>query len=167
MSIRILVFVAATATMLACGAAAQENQSQHSRGGAMPGTADSLPEECRTAGKAGNSGESMARMEAQTTPQARQGAQATMTQAQKDYLQSMAKMRGPMQTGIMAKDPDVGFICGMIPHHQGAVDMAEVVLKTGSDTEAKVFAEQVIREQGREITWMKNWLKQHAGKEPG
>ena len=167
MSIRKLSLAAAAAITLTCGAAAQEHQSQDSTRGAAPMTADGLPEECRTSAQAGDDGQSMRRIDMQSTSQDGQGMMAGMTEAQKGYLQSMAKMRGPMQTGIMAKDPDIGFICGMIPHHQGAVDMAEVVLKTGRDAEAKAFAAQVIREQGREITWMKNWLKQHAGKEPG
>jgi uncharacterized protein (DUF305 family) len=169
MSIRNLILAAAAAITLTCGALAQENHSQHSTGGAMPMTADSLPEECRTAAQAQAEGHggSMLRMDKQSASQDRQGMMARMSEAQKGYLQSMVKMRGPMQMGIMAKDPDVGFICGMIPHHQGAVDMADVVLKTGNDAEAKAFAEQVIREQGREITWMRNWLKQHARKERG
>jgi uncharacterized protein (DUF305 family) len=166
MSIRNFILAAAATITLTCGALAQENHSQHATGGAMPMTADSLPEECRTAAQTEDDGGSMLRMDKQSASQDRQGMMARMSEAQKGYLQSMAKMRGPMQTGIMAKDPDVGFICGMIPHHQGAVDMAEVVLKTGRNAEAKAFAEQVIREQGREITWMKNWLKQHAGRNP-
>lgn len=47
--------------------------------------------------------------------------------------------------GIMANDPDVAFICGMIPHYQVAVDMAEVVLKTRHTAEAKRFADQLIK----------------------
>lgn len=90
---------------------------------------------------------------------------ANLSEAQKGYLEAMMKMRGPMQMGIMANDPDVGFICGMIPHHQGAVDMAEVVLKTGHNAEAKKFAEQVIKEQGQQISWMKERLKKYADKE--
>ncbi|WP_198026458.1 DUF305 domain-containing protein [Bradyrhizobium sp. ARR65] len=89
---------------------------------------------------------------------------ANLSEAQNGYRQSMVKMRGPMRMGIMANSPDVGFICGMIPHHQGAVDMAEVVLQTGHNPEVKRFAEQVIREQGQQISWMKDWLKKYAGK---
>jgi uncharacterized protein (DUF305 family) len=62
----------------------------------------------------------------------------------------------------MAKDPDVAFICGMIPHHQSAIDMAQVVLKSGENPEARTFAEQVIRDQGREIAEMKDWLNKYA-----
>lgn len=89
---------------------------------------------------------------------------ASLSEAQKRYLQSMMKIRGPMQIGIMANDPDVGSICGMIPHHQGAVEMADIVLKTGHNAEVKRFAEQVIKQQGQQINWMKDWLKTLASK---
>jgi uncharacterized protein (DUF305 family) len=164
MAIRILVLATAAATTLAYGAAAQQNQQQPAGGGPIP-MVDSLPEECRTSAPAGGQGQTMQGMDMQSASQGGQGMMTNMTEAQKGYLQSMVKMRGPMQMGIMAQDPDVGFICGMIPHHQGAIDMAEVVLKTGNDLEAKRFAERVIRDQGREITEMKNWLKKYTKKQ--
>jgi hypothetical protein len=137
MSIRIVVLAAAAATTLACGAAAQQNQPQQPTGGGpMPMVADSLPEECRTAAQVAGQGQTMQGMDMQNASQDGQGMMANMTEAQKGYLQSMVRMHGPMQMGIMAKDPDVGFICGMIPHHQGAIDMAEVVLKTAPVREA-------------------------------
>jgi uncharacterized protein (DUF305 family) len=122
---------------------------------------DGLPKECRTT-PAANQSESMQGIDMPRTSQESQGMMADMTEAQSGYRQSMMKMRGPMQMGIMASDPDVGFICGMIPHHQGAVDMAEVVLKTGHNLEVKRFADQVIKEQGQQINWMKDWLKKYA-----
>ena len=44
----------------------------------------------------------------------------------------------------------------MIPHHQSAIDMASVVLKTGDNAEAKKMAENIIKDQGQEIAEMKN-----------
>jgi uncharacterized protein (DUF305 family) len=164
MSNRVLILVAAAAAALGCGAAAQQNEHVPMGGrGAMPMVADSLPKECRMAAHGSEPRQSVHSM----TPSMSQKGQrmANSSEAQKGYLQSMMKMRGPMRMGIMANDPDVGFICGMIPHHQGAVDMAEVVLKTGHDAEAKRFAEQVIKEQGQQIGWMKDWLKRYADKE--
>lgn len=164
MSNRVLILVAAAAAALGCGAAAQQKEQVPTSGsGAMPMAADSLPKECRMAAQGSQPSQSMHSM----TPGMSQKRQrvANLSEAQKGYLQSMMNMRGPMQMGIMAHDPDVGFICGMIPHHQGAVDMAEVVLKTGHNAEAKRFAEQVIKEQGQQIGWMKDWLKKYADKE--
>jgi uncharacterized protein (DUF305 family) len=75
---------------------------------------------------------------------------------------AQADDRKPMMMGIMAKDPDVAFICGMIPHHQAAIDLAQVALKSGTDPEARTIAEQVIRHRDREIAEMKDWLKKHG-----
>lgn len=92
------------------------------------------------------------------------GMQQGMDEAHKAYMQAMMGMNQPMMMGIMAKDADVAFVCGMIPHHQGAVDMAKVQLKYGDDPQAKKMAEKTIREQEQEIKEMTSWLEKHAKK---
>ena len=67
-----------------------------------------------------------------------------------------------MMEGVQASDPDVAFVRGMIPHHQGAIDMAKVVLQYGKDPQTRKLAEEVVRAQEREITEMQEWLKKNA-----
>ena len=59
-------------------------------------------------------------------------------------------------------DADVDFFRSMIPHHQGAIDMAKVVLEFGKDPETKKLAAEIVAAQQKEIAFMRDWLKQRG-----
>jgi uncharacterized protein (DUF305 family) len=57
---------------------------------------------------------------------------------------------------------DVDFVRGMIPHHQGAVDMARTLIAFGKDPQLRKLAEDIIKAQESEIALMQEWLKKNA-----
>lgn len=83
----------------------------------------------------------------------------------KEYMQAMEKMHGPMMDGIMNENPDMAFIKGMLPHHQGAVAMAKIELQYGKDKELKEFASQLVDMQDKQIDFMNKWLSQQKDKQ--
>lgn len=64
-------------------------------------------------------------------------------------------------TGARPDDIDASFAAMMLPHHQGAVDMARLQLLYGKDPALRRLAQSIIAEQQIEIQQMAAWLKQH------
>jgi uncharacterized protein (DUF305 family) len=70
---------------------------------------------------------------------------------------AMARMDQGMAAGCTG-DPDHDFAAMMIPHHQGAVDMALVELRFGHDERLRRLAQGIIVEQRQEIAVMQQIL---------
>ena len=64
-------------------------------------------------------------------------------------------------------DVDVDFLQTMIPHHQGAVDMAKAVVAHGKDPEVKALAEVIIVAQEQEIVQMRQRIAELNAAEGG
>ena len=78
----------------------------------------------------------------------------------KAYKASMMTMHHGMDISYTG-DADVDFVNGMIPHHQGAVAMANIELKYGKDPELRKLATDIIAAQDKEIAFMEAWRKKH------
>jgi len=72
-----------------------------------------------------------------------------------------AKMHDAMNIAFTG-NADVDFVKGMIPHHQGAIDMAKTVLAFGTDPAVRKLAEEVVKAQEGEIALMREWLKKNG-----
>uniref|UniRef100_A0A9E7ZS18 DUF305 domain-containing protein n=1 Tax=Bosea sp. NBC_00436 TaxID=2969620 RepID=A0A9E7ZS18_9HYPH len=79
----------------------------------------------------------------------------------KAYRDANMKMHKDMDIPYSG-DADADFVRGMIPHHQGAIDMARIVLAHGKDPEIRKLAENVVRDQEKEVAMMKDWLKKNG-----
>jgi uncharacterized protein (DUF305 family) len=79
----------------------------------------------------------------------------------KDFKAADMKMMHNMSVPYTG-NPDVDFRTHMIPHHQGAVEMAKVALKHAKDPETKRMAQKIIDDQEKEIAEMQEWLKKNG-----
>lgn len=70
----------------------------------------------------------------------------------------MKKMMEDMHAPGYSGNPDVDFLAMMIPHHEGAVEMARLVLIHGKDPLTRRLAEEIIASQMAEIAAMKQRL---------
>ncbi len=153
-----ILAAAAAATAFSAPALAQEAEFQ-------------LPEQCTTAATAGgmdhsamghgnmagNQGAGMMEMMGMGGMDLK-----SMPAHVRENMRKMMITMPAMHEGMMMEDADVAFACGMIAHHQGAIDMAEVLLEHGDDPQMRALAEEIIAAQGPEIERMTAWLAENA-----
>lgn len=84
-------------------------------------------------------------------------AQAAQSQAVQRFKKDMHQMHEAMNIRYTG-DADIDFVCGMIPHHLGAIDMADTQITHGRDPEMLPLASGIIRSQKSDIARMERWL---------
>jgi len=81
-------------------------------------------------------------------------------------MQAMDRMDSAMMAAKPKNDPDRDFAAMMIPHHQGAIDMAKLELVYGRDPVLRRLAEGIIVEQQQEIELMQRSLHERSASHP-
>lgn len=79
------------------------------------------------------------------------------------YRHAMGTMHEAMMAEPYTGDADRDFVGGMLPHHQGAIDMARVELRYGRDPAMRRLAQDIIVAQTREAVVMRRWQAGHGG----
>ena len=142
------VFASMTAPAFAQDAMAGHDMSAM---GSDVAVAADLPEICTS--DAGTSGDMAMSMDHE------------MDQAHMDLMAGMEETNQQMMSAMMIEDIDVAFVCGMIPHHQAAINMARAELKHGDNQKAKDMAQKIIDSQEQEIAEMIAWLENEGANE--
>lgn len=86
---------------------------------------------------------------------------STMSAGSQALHESMEKSHKDMMQMKMTGDADHDFAMMMVPHHQTAIDMAEIVLKHGKDPKIQAMARKIIDAQKKEIAEFEAWMKTH------
>ena len=79
---------------------------------------------------------------------------------------SMERMDSGMKSAPMNGNADHDFATMMIPHHQGAIDMAKAELAYGHDPVMRRMAEEIMVDQQSEIQAMQLWLSKQPRATP-
>lgn len=158
-SVKILIAAAIAATSLTAPVFAQDAEFQMPEQCAMAATASDMPAESMDGSKMGGDAQS----DGMGAMMGMGGVDlATMPEHVQENMRRMMVTMPAMHDGMMNEDADVAFACGMIAHHQGAIDMAQVLLEHGEDAEMIELAGEIIAAQVGEIEEMTTWLAENA-----
>ncbi len=80
-------------------------------------------------------------------------------------MMQMMGIRSNNNSSNMTNNIDKHFIEQMIPHHEGAIEMAELALELSNRDEIKILANSIIKSQSEEIDTMKKWYQSWYGTE--
>ncbi|MBN8568051.1 MAG: DUF305 domain-containing protein [Ignavibacteria bacterium] len=83
----------------------------------------------------------------------------TQSDAGMDMMTSMSSMMKDMKSVKMTGDYDIDFASMMIEHHKGAIEMAEIELKSGKDEKLRAMANTIISKQKEEISKLEDFVK--------
>ena len=81
--------------------------------------------------------------------------------ADRDMMAGMQKMNHDMSAAPRTGNADRDFVAMMIPHHQGAIDMAQAELRYGKDPAMRRLATEIVAGQKKEIATMQRWQVAH------
>ncbi|MDI3470407.1 MAG: hypothetical protein OJF62_002470 [Pseudolabrys sp.] len=84
------------------------------------------------------------------------------SQASQQYTAAMDRMQSDMKKGMEA-DPTKTWVKMAIPHHQGLIDMSEIVLRNTKDPKIRKMAQKSIAMQKKDIKELESWLAKHGG----
>ena len=90
---------------------------------------------------------------------------AAATPSTAEFEAGAARMHSDMAITYTG-NTDIDFARGMIPHHQGAIDMARVQLRHGKDPAMRKLATDIIKAQEKEIAFLRQWLDKHGKTRP-
>ena len=89
---------------------------------------------------------------------------AEMSEADRGYMKAMQTMQQALMKTEMSGDASADFVRMMIPHHQSAIDMIDVLLaQKDVAPEIARMAKEMRAAQAKEIVEMQKWLEEHPG----
>ncbi len=98
-------------------------------------------------------------LQSQSQPTASETAVSVSSETPLTDNNTMSEHHEMMDLGPADAEYDLRFIDAMIPHHQGAINMAKQVVQNSTRPELKNLAEEMIKAQEKEIAQMQEWRK--------